>query len=66
MALINRSAARRPGAALVEFAIVISLLLLMVFGVIELGRGYFVVHELNDAARQGCRAGVIEGRSTAL
>jgi Flp pilus assembly protein TadG len=37
----------------------------MVIGFIELGRGLMVQHLLTNAARQGCRTGVIEGKSTA-
>ena len=33
-------------------------------GFIEVTRGFMVIHLLNSAARQGCRIGVIEGKST--
>jgi Flp pilus assembly protein TadG len=38
---------------------------LFILGLIEIGRGLMVLHLLNNAARQGCRAGVIQGKSTA-
>jgi hypothetical protein len=31
---------------------------------IELGRGIMVIHLLTNAARQGCRVGIIEGKAT--
>jgi Flp pilus assembly protein TadG len=36
---------------------------IFLFGMIEIGRGVMVVHLLTNAARQGCRAGVISGKS---
>jgi Flp pilus assembly protein TadG len=53
----------RHAAASVEFAVVVPVFFLLVFGMIELGRGLMVIHLLNNAARAGCRAGVVEGRS---
>jgi Flp pilus assembly protein TadG len=35
-----------------------------VLGMIEVGRGIMVVHLLNNAARAGCRVGILEGKST--
>jgi Flp pilus assembly protein TadG len=37
----------------------------IIFGIIEISRGLMVVHLLNNAAQAGCRAGIIEGQSTA-
>ena len=53
----------RRAAAAVEFAIVAQVFFLFVLGFIELGRGYMVQHLMSNAARQGCRVAVIEGRS---
>jgi Flp pilus assembly protein TadG len=53
----------RRAATSVEFAVVAPVFFLMLFGIIEVGRGLMVVHLLNNAARAGCRAGVVEGRS---
>jgi Flp pilus assembly protein TadG len=36
----------------------------VVLGVIEVGRGLMAIHLLNNAARAGCRVGVIEGKAT--
>lgn len=46
---------RDTGAALVEFAIITPLLLLLVFGIIEFGRAYNAQNTLTHAAREGAR-----------
>lgn len=51
---ISRSANDR-GAAMVEFAIIAPLLLLLVFGIIEFGRAYNAQNTLTHAAREGAR-----------
>jgi len=55
----------RRGAALVEFAVVLPLLLLVVFGIIEFGQVAFVRHGLINAATQGARAAILPGASEA-
>ena len=60
----RRNSSPRHGTTTVEFAFVGPIVFLLFFGVIELGRGLMVVHLLTNAARVGCRAGVIEGTST--
>ena len=54
----------RRGAAAVEFAVVAPILFAVVLGIIEIGRGLMTIHMLNNAARAGCRVGVIEGKAT--
>ena len=44
------------GAALVEFAIILPILLTLVFGIIEFGRGYNVKVEVTGGVREGARA----------
>lgn len=46
---------RERGAALVEFAIVLPLLVTLVFGIIEFGRAYNAQISLTHAAREGIR-----------
>ncbi len=48
------------GAALVEFALILPLLILLVFGVIEFGRGYHTKTTLTHAAREGVRVAALE------
>lgn len=43
------------GAAAVEFALVLPILLLLVFGIIEFGRLYNIQTSITAAARQGAR-----------
>jgi len=49
--------ARRRGQAVVEFALVLPLLLLLVFGAIEFGRVLLRLHLLTTAAREAARVG---------
>src|SRR6266850_5695 len=48
-------AGRSRGQALVEFAISVPILVLLVAGVLELGRGYAFAMAASDAARDGAR-----------
>jgi Flp pilus assembly protein TadG len=56
---------RRHGASLVEFAFVAPVFFVIVLGIFEFGRACMVSDLLTEAARQGCRQGVIEGTSSA-
>lgn len=47
---------RDDGAAAVEFAIVLPLLLLILFGIIDFGRAYNQQLVITEAAREGARA----------
>jgi Flp pilus assembly protein TadG len=49
---------RRRGAAAVEFAVIIPLVIIMVFGMIEFGRGFMVQHIITETARRACRFAV--------
>jgi Flp pilus assembly protein TadG len=51
------------GATLVEAAISITLLLLVVFGIVELGRFLHIMHGADTAAREGARYGIAVGDS---
>ena len=53
---------RRRAVSSVEFAFVAPIFFLMLLGLIELSRGLMVKHMLLNAARQGCRVGVLEGK----
>jgi Flp pilus assembly protein TadG len=53
---------RRKAASAVEFAFVAPIFFLLILGLIELSRGIMVKHMLMNAARQGCRVGVLEGK----
>jgi Flp pilus assembly protein TadG len=49
----------QKGAALVEFAIVLPLLVLLLFGAIEFGILYYNKQVITNASREGARAGII-------
>lgn len=54
----------RRGAAVVEFAIVAPLFILLVFGMIEFGRMVMVQQVLTNASREGARTAVIDGSTS--
>jgi Flp pilus assembly protein TadG len=56
---LGRLARRSEGAAAVEFAIVISLLLIIVMGVVDFGHAWFMKQIITNAAREGARKGVV-------
>ena len=47
------------GQGLVEFALVIPLIILMVFAILDLGRGIFTYNTLAQAARQAARTAIV-------
>ena len=49
----------QKGATAVEFAIVLSLLITLIFGIIEFGLCIFNRQVITNAAREGARAGII-------
>ena len=49
----------QKGATAVEFAIVLSLLLALIFGIIEFGLFIFNRQVITNAAREGARAGIV-------
>jgi len=59
MRLQNRSTARRDGGTLVEFAVVISLFLLLAFGIFEYSRMIMMRQLVENAAREGARFAVV-------
>lgn len=50
----------RQGAAVVEFAVVAPVLILLIFGMVEFGRMVMVQQVLTNAAREGARVGVLD------
>lgn len=49
----------RDGQSLVEFALVLPLILLLIMGVVDFGRGIFAFNEVSNAAREGGRTGIV-------
>lgn len=50
---------RQQGLSTVEFAIVAVVLFMLIFGVIEVGRAFFVAAVLDEASRRGARMAVV-------
>lgn len=61
-ALVTRST--RRGIAAVEFAVVVPFFILLVLGMIEVGRGIMVQQILTNAAREGAREAILDGATT--
>ena len=57
---VGKSHRRERGAAIVEFAVVLPLLLTVLFGIIEYGWIFMVRQTLQNAAREGCRLMVLQ------
>jgi Flp pilus assembly protein TadG len=47
------------GAAAVEFALILPVIVLLLFGIIEMGRAWNVRQTLTDAVREGARVAVV-------
>lgn len=61
----SRTLIVRRGAAVVEFAVVVPVLVLFVLGMIEVGRAIMVGQVLSHAARAGAREAIVESATTA-
>lgn len=61
----GRAAARESGAAAVELALVLPILLVLVFGIIDFGRAYNAQISLTQAAREGARVRALGGDAAA-
>jgi Flp pilus assembly protein TadG len=47
------------GAAVVEFALVVPLLLLLLWGIIDMGRAFYTLNNLASAVREGARRAAV-------
>jgi Flp pilus assembly protein TadG len=56
---LSRLARRTEGAAAVEFAIVLSCLLLLITGIMDFGHAFFLKQVVTNASREGARYGVV-------
>jgi Flp pilus assembly protein TadG len=57
---------REDGAAAVEFALIVGLLAILVFGLLEYGLAFWQVQNLRAAAREGARVAAVGGDDTAV
>jgi len=60
------AAGRRRGQALVEFALVIPIFLLMLVALFDLGRAVFAYNSVTNAAREGARLGIVNQDGTRI
>jgi len=56
---MNINIKRQRGLSVVEFAIVASVLFILIFSVIEVSRAFFVASALDEATRRGARMAVV-------
>lgn len=56
---LKRFGRETSGAAMVEFAIIAPLLFVLIFGIIDFGRVFFLYNNLTNAAREGARLGAV-------
>lgn len=54
------------GSTIVEFALTASLLLVMVFGIVDFGRALYAYHYLSNAAREATRWAAVNGSTCNL
>ena len=57
---------REDGAAAVEFALIVGLLAVLIFGLLEYGLAFWQVQNLRSAAREGARVAAVRGDATAV
>lgn len=54
----KRGKTRERGATLMEFALILPVFVLLVFGLIEFGHTWYITHAINSASREGARHGI--------
>lgn len=55
-----RAAERSKGQSLVEFALVLPIFILVLVGILDLGRAVYAYNTLNNAAREGSRLAIVD------
>ena len=61
---VRREAGREDGAAAVEFALIVGLLAMLVFGMMEYGLAFWQLQSLRAATREGARVAAVGGDTT--
>ena len=59
----RRNRTRQSGQALVEFAMVVPILVMLLMAIVECGRAYMVKQNLTAASRDGVRVAILPGSS---
>ena len=62
--LAQRLAKSEQGQALVEMALMTPILLILIAGIVEAGRAFVIYVQLENASREGARAGVLVPKLT--
>jgi len=57
---IRNQVRRQDGAAAVEFALIVSVLVMLLFGMLQFGLAFFQLQNLRAAAREGARIAAVE------
>lgn len=63
---LRREAGREDGAAAVEFALIVGLLAMLVFGMMEYGLAFMQVQTLRAATREGARVAAVRGTNSEI
>ena len=63
---LRRDARREEGAAAVEFALIVGLLAILIFGLLEYGLAFWQVQNLRASAREGARVAAVGGDQDAI
>jgi Flp pilus assembly protein TadG len=58
---LRREAEREDGAAAVEFALIVGLLAMLIFGMMEYGLAFWQMQSLRAATREGARVAAVGG-----
>ena len=61
---MRREAVREDGAAAVEFALIVGLLAMLIFGMMEYGLAFWQMQSLRAATREGARVAAVGGDTT--
>jgi len=60
---LSRSLMGGRGSTLVEFAVVLTVLFMFLFGIMDCARALYAYHFVSDAAREGARYAIVRGSS---
>ena len=61
----RRLISSKCGQSAVEFALILPVLLMTVFGILDLGRAVYSQMVMSNAVREGCRVAVVQSNSNA-
>lgn len=62
----RRSQNRDRGQTLVEFALILPVFVLVMLGVLDLGRAVFAYHTINNSAREAVRVAIVNQNTTVI